>query len=376
MENEAAVVIPYYRNELTVTERISLDRCRKILGTYPIYFVIPHTLEVDKENIFSVKQLISVPDAWMNGVEAYNQMMLNADFYRLFADYKYILIYQLDAYVFSDRFMEFCSLGYDYIGAPWIEGKFDIEHEENGMVYVGNGGFSLRKVSSCLSVLESYDKESITYNEDLFWGSRNAEIFKVAPVNIAVDFAFERPVRMLYEKNNNHLPFGCHAWMKYDFDFFKPYFISDGYTVLQDYKPPYEYDKHNKYIEQRFMLADELQILKAVRELTGLVPNMIYIYGAGIKGKICGYLLKRLRDREIRYLDRDESKWGNTLYNFPIVSPEEAVASEQAVMIITVNKYLEVMKKLEERNFVMDKNVVIFDSFIQVMNSFMRERDD
>ncbi|MCM1174202.1 MAG: hypothetical protein NC341_04035 [Blautia sp.] len=373
MIEEAAVVIPYYRNELTVTERISLDRCRKVLGSYPIHFVKPQALNVAQENMCLTDQIVSVPDVWMNGIEAYNQMMLNIDFYRLFAEYKYILIYQLDAYVFSDRLMEFCAYEYDYIGAPWIEGKFDIEHEENGIVYVGNGGFSLRKVSSFLSILESYGNEPIVYNEDLFWGTRDSEIFKAAPVEIAMDFAFERPVRMLYEKNGSHLPFGCHAWMKYDFDFFKPYFISDGYNVLQDYEPAYEYDKHNKYIEQRFMLADELQILRVVHKLINLTPDTIYIYGAGPKGKICGYLLKKLQNKEIRYLDRDESKWGKKIYDFKIMSPEDIRIDEHTMVIITVNRHSEVLKKLAESNFVIGENAIIFDSFIETINLFMHE---
>lgn len=373
-KKEAAVIIPYYRNELTLTERISLDRCRKILGAYPIYFVVPESLEVD-ENICAAKQIIRVPDAWMRGVGAYNQMMMNIDFYRLFADYEYILLYQLDAYVFSDRLREFCALEYDYIGAPWPEGKFDIEHVENGVVYVGNGGFSLRKVASFLSILQNYDGNLITYNEDLFWGSRNAEIFKVAPVDIAMDFAFERPVRLLYEANNDQLPFGCHAWMRYDFDFFRPYLIQDGYRELQDYIPPFEYDKHNKYIEQRYMLANESQILGAIYEVLHSTPAIIYIYGAGTAGKICGYLLKKLKNREIIYLDRNESSWQDTLYGFPIIPPENVRSNDRAVMIITVKKYTEVLEKLKKRGFVMDKNVLLFESFVNAVNLIMRRRD-
>lgn len=44
--------------------------------------------------------------------------MLEADFYRRFGKYKYMLIYQLDAFVFSDKLLDFCEMGYDYIGAP------------------------------------------------------------------------------------------------------------------------------------------------------------------------------------------------------------------------------------------------------------------
>ena len=35
-----------------------------------------------------------------------------------FLEYQYMLIYQLDAFVFEDKLDYFCELGYDYIGIP------------------------------------------------------------------------------------------------------------------------------------------------------------------------------------------------------------------------------------------------------------------
>lgn len=36
-----AVVIPTYKTELNPLEKISLDRCRKVFGRYPLIFVVP-----------------------------------------------------------------------------------------------------------------------------------------------------------------------------------------------------------------------------------------------------------------------------------------------------------------------------------------------
>jgi hypothetical protein len=47
--------------------------------------------------------------------------MLSIDFYKRFRDYKFILIYQLDAYVFRDELEYWCEQDYDFIGAPLIE---------------------------------------------------------------------------------------------------------------------------------------------------------------------------------------------------------------------------------------------------------------
>ncbi len=43
----------------------------------------------------------------------------------------------------------------------------------------------------------------------------NMKLYVPSPVE-ACAFAFERSPRYLYEKNANILPFGCHAWEKYD----------------------------------------------------------------------------------------------------------------------------------------------------------------
>ena len=130
-----------------------------------------------------------------------------------------------------------------------------------GFSRVGNGGFSLRKVSSFLRVLNSrhmikwssifrmdlpdrpfwdyYKKINViretkkgidwyvknySLNEDLFWSDR-AKLFypelKIAPVEIGLKFAFEAHPRYCFEKNMKNLPFGAHAWEKWDSDFWK-----------------------------------------------------------------------------------------------------------------------------------------------------------
>ncbi len=43
--------------------------------------------------------------------------MMDNTFYKQFLNYEYILIYQLDAFVFKDE-LNYCSQGIDYVGAP------------------------------------------------------------------------------------------------------------------------------------------------------------------------------------------------------------------------------------------------------------------
>ena len=187
--------------------------------------------------------------------------MLSEDFYRTFTNYKFILIHQLDAYVFKDELIDWCNKDYDYIGAPWAyknkSGRIELR--------TGNGGFSLRKVSSHKNIFQKWKiidsrkgiindfwsqgklafitkmhtwiprlaglKNNSKYfikhfdkNEDYFWSQYAPQIdanFKVAPTNEAMKFCFELEPNYLYKLNQNKLPFGCHAWEKYEPSFWK-----------------------------------------------------------------------------------------------------------------------------------------------------------
>jgi hypothetical protein len=55
--------------------------------------------------------------------------------------------------------------------------------------------------------------------EDTFWSSsvtKSFTNFSIAPYDLAREFSFEMYPAELYKENNGKLPFGCHAWHKYD----------------------------------------------------------------------------------------------------------------------------------------------------------------
>ena len=140
----------------------------------------------------------------------------------------------------------------------------------------GNGGFSLRNIQAHLKVLHSFSyisqpaenwrkrssqKLSITGYlreacgflldltlrnntywllnsfrgfEDQFWclvAARNFSWFKIPGYEEAMNFAIEMQPRRVFDINNNRLPFGCHAWWKYDLDFWRPYIADYGYKL-------------------------------------------------------------------------------------------------------------------------------------------------
>jgi len=263
------VVIPVYKNKLSQGEQISLRQCCQVLAKHPICLVTHDGLDsTEYERIANengVRLLRENFDAhYFSGIPGYNALMMSKDFYRRFADYDYMLVHQLDAYVFRDELDLWCNKGYDYIGAPWF---FNCDSHESGaeLWKVGNGGFSLRKIDTHIRILTrkwpvlglkeiirraktfpflkrigsivahlvgwrntmDYYVRTYTDFEDFFWCEKIPSLsieYKIPEAKEAVAFSFELSPAYLYEQNGNQLPFGCHAWEKYEYEsFWKQY---------------------------------------------------------------------------------------------------------------------------------------------------------
>ena len=233
------IVIPIYKTTLLNFEIQSLNQCVKILGDHSIVFVHPKSLDVSTINFDGRISSEKFPDHYFKNVFGYNRLMLTDSFYERFTHSKYILIYQLDAYVFRDELLYWCSKDYDYIGAPWIAtpnkgfkkllSLFDSKKKKarSEIFYkVGNGGFSLRKVSSHIananklkSVIEQNLKRSeddFRIMEDVFWSSvpKFDPSFLIPDYKEGLQFAFDRKPELALMLNNNKLPFGCHGFEK------------------------------------------------------------------------------------------------------------------------------------------------------------------
>lgn len=248
----ALVVIPAYKPDLDELDELSLSRCVTVLGRYPLCFVGPPSLSYDHYcRLAPSASRHTFDEACFDSVRAYNRLLLSKTFYEAFAEYDCILIHQLDAFVFKDALEDWCGRGYDYVGAPWLS-------ERGEWLEVGNGGFSLRRVHSCLAVLSSTHREkaedywamvrltthdrlgqalrwhrkvkrylgmgdSVTTflrqfverdrPEDVFWGVHAARFhnqFRVPPVETALEFAIEHGLAKAYSKYAFSPPFGCH----------------------------------------------------------------------------------------------------------------------------------------------------------------------
>ena len=249
-----AVVVPVYQEYMSKSELYSFWRTIQILDGQNIFVLCPNFLygklgRLKKNNV----EFIYISNRYFASISTYNRLLMSSFFYQYFINYDYILIVQLDALVLKDDLNRWCNTGYSYIGAPWFDG-FHMPKKPLKLIGVGNGGFSLRKISDFITVLRdiryvpnmTYENSSNMFfrflkflkhqvffsynrfpflphvNEDVFWSilvPRRFPFFKIPCCEEAKKFAFEVEPRVLYEMNNDVLPFGCHAWERYDRDF-------------------------------------------------------------------------------------------------------------------------------------------------------------
>jgi hypothetical protein len=248
----AVVAIPVYKPTPTAPEARSLARCAAVLGHDPLTFFGPHSLDYGAyRSAVPGAAVQTFDDRYFGSLSGYNALLLTPAFYAVFTRFGYLLIYQLDAFVFEDRLAEWCAKGYDYCGAPWLSG-------DGHWAGVGNGGFSLRRVAACLEVLASRRRLSaaetwaqvrrttpnplvraLKYHrkllaavglcndvgwflrkyirrgepEDMFWGLHAPRFhppFRVAPADEALHFAIEAGLEKAWPHLAGRPPFGCH----------------------------------------------------------------------------------------------------------------------------------------------------------------------
>lgn len=268
---EVCVVIPVHRPDPSEYELISFRQCYAILGAHPIKLVAPEGMDMDvyKKAVSVEIDIQYIDPVWLSSVGQYNKLKVSRFFYQLFDNFEYLLTYELDAFVFEDALLYWCSQGYDYIGAPWFK-DFGNANSDNEFMGVGNSGFSLRKIKTIQKVLKEFYfkpvfnrkltlgekiKERLNYpyrkiknlgqenytiqkyfksSEDLFFSFDVPLMytdFKIAPVEKAFQFSFEVSPEVVFELNNNKMPFGCHAWWRYNLAFWYPHIQKYGHVL-------------------------------------------------------------------------------------------------------------------------------------------------
>ena len=254
-KSKIIVVIPIYHYDFSETERQAISNNVQVLSSYTIAIIKPRSLGLDVNELSEELNFVTPPlvysfdDRFFKSIAGYNRLMLSKEFYQTFGPYTYMLICQPDAYIFSDTLEKWAAKKYGYIGAPWtvaesvnfmdtvLSGKLKIlklNRTLNRFLFnkkdyaIGNGGLSLRHIKKSLTVLKSFGflANKWNENEDLFWSIIAPLIFplfKVPNLEDGIGFSFEKDPAYFFKLNNDQLPFGRHAWEKYDRDFWKKY---------------------------------------------------------------------------------------------------------------------------------------------------------
>lgn len=251
------VVIPIYSTNMSPLEEKSFLRMIKVFKNRSIIIVSPFSIKDYSENLAAKNNLevVLFSNNYFKNIKGYNRLLISENFYKKFISYSYILICQLDVYVFKDEIDYWTKLNYDNVGAPIFKGysKPTDEFKEIG----NNGGFCLRNVKSSLKVLSNikftYNNlftllsiESIWYwklyrffrdgliynykikpfmpiiNEDIFWSMivpKQFNFFQACPPNKAMYFAYDANPKLLFDKTKKTYPMAIHAWWRYNKSF-------------------------------------------------------------------------------------------------------------------------------------------------------------
>ena len=137
---------PVYCADLTAIEKLTLNNNLRLTQHYQHIFIGPEFVRGYLTNLYPASGFIALPDKNFRSIQSYNRLLLMPSFYQIFEGYSHILICQLDVIITKNLELDYL-LKYDYVGAPCT---FELGID----AHVGNGGFSLRKLSAFQTALK------------------------------------------------------------------------------------------------------------------------------------------------------------------------------------------------------------------------------
>lgn len=228
------IIIPVYYEDPNRLDKFSINSLMDNLediNEYDIVIVSPNDINLDswKSLLGTDAKVKTFDGSNFNSTIAYSKLLESYDFWSSFSDYEYALLYQTDGYCFGGKLSDFIEDGYDYIGAPIVA--------KNARWFctpaVGNGGISLRKVSTmiettdpdgefireCASDIERHNKQNgnmYAIYEDLYFAQLVPMLweFSKASVNRAFDFSYDMNTDVVWNMTDHKLPMFCHAFDK------------------------------------------------------------------------------------------------------------------------------------------------------------------
>lgn len=227
---ELIVVIPIYNETPSKTEKASLEQFSKAYDwRYDVRLICPEHFSEDTVNLYI--KLLNSPentyvqykrydDRYFASPETYSQLLKTNTFYIDCSDYEYMLIFQTDCWALNlSRLHSWCQRDFDYIGAPIMTNRL---HWPSSPC-CGNGGLSLRKISSFIKytsnsrLIEKLNMNDIYRKyEDVFYceGMSRYIYIDMPTWTECAEFAWDMNPDILYERNLELPQIGIHAWDK------------------------------------------------------------------------------------------------------------------------------------------------------------------
>ena len=225
---DCIIIIPLYKDYLYDYEEISLKQCINVLSEkYFINFIIPNNLSIDnlfnKYNI-NIKynidyDVIYFDHKFFESINVFNKLLTNTILYDLIVNhvnYKYMLLYELDGFVFYDNLQYWIDKDYDYVGSLSFEDNSIYDSDKINYYHI-IGGVSLRKIEYERQIIK-YFQENSKYLDENIWEDMLLSLYsnncKLVLANETFDFCWTHNYDKSYVLNNFKLPMFLHQYQK------------------------------------------------------------------------------------------------------------------------------------------------------------------
>lgn len=319
MNKRIVVVIPIYKETPNFFEKVSLQQVSKVLGDYDKILIMPDNVLDNNYSFIKGHTVIRFDNKFFASRSSYSRLLLSPGFYNRFIDYEYMLVYQPDAFIIQDDLEKFIKKKFDYIGAPcgWQDSPL-------GLYQVYNGGFSLRRIESCINVLQeqlmsimegdAFENKCLDYEDNFFsYCGYNKHIsFSVAPLHIAASFSVQNDAgHGLRNAINGIYPCGIHHWPDLNYKIWRPVVQKFGYD-LPDISDVESEDvlTENRMKREYLFLSHVIRHCHNRDKLNKLGRNLpfyskrIFIWGAGKYGRGCKKILSHLGINDFVFVDK------------------------------------------------------------------------
>ena len=127
---------------------------------------------------------------------------------------EHFLVFQTDSMIIKrNAHLINDFLVYDYVGSPWLVTNYVPTRECD---FIGNGGFSLRRKSKMLEIIEK--KQWDNHYEDLFFSTKYPDVFVNKP-------EYTKAVTFCVDEVFSELTLACHKpWVHNHYELFKQFY--------------------------------------------------------------------------------------------------------------------------------------------------------